>query len=478
MVISKILILLQRQNKNIGKIVAVHIDYANRDESSQEADYVEGWCDRLGITFYKRVINEVTRGITNRDEYEKVSRDIRYGFYQEIIALERCDAVIFGHHKGDVQENVISNVMHGLSPLVLSGMGEVGIANNVAVWRPLLAYSKDDIYNFAHQYGVPYFKDTTPSWSTRGKLRRLLVPLLIDMYGEGCLNNLTALAHQSDESRALVHNAVYEPFLNSINRYKCGISVNVLPFLHQPIMFWKEMLKEIMHSMSMSMVREKSVQNFIERLQRLADAKDATSVSGWIELRKLFYTYLDENGVLIVFKESVFAPITERIVRKTADGRYKMWDRLQRFRVPIMNENMEIMIGTWKIDVTTLDINVNSDEEQQPENVVDLLQGSFSYHLTFPVDVYSHLGIYVDYKYDQKDLVDTDNPATEVFSVFNSSFLTRKDMRIKRGIPFLVPLMRDVGGVRGKNKSCKTTRLPSSTLEKCITTRFSYSYME
>lgn len=83
----------------------------------------------------------MTRGVTNRDEYEKVARDIRYSFYKQCMAeaataiestttsSTRCvtctgtdgsdsankkvvlSGVIFGHHEGDVQENVISNVM-------------------------------------------------------------------------------------------------------------------------------------------------------------------------------------------------------------------------------------------------------------------------------------------------------------------------------------------------------------------------------
>lgn len=39
----------------------------------------------------------------------------------------------------------------------------------------MLPFGKDVVYDFAHKFGVPYFKDTTPSWSTRGKLRRQLV---------------------------------------------------------------------------------------------------------------------------------------------------------------------------------------------------------------------------------------------------------------------------------------------------------------
>ncbi len=75
------------------------------------------------------MINEVTRGITDRTEYEKASREIRYSFYKEILKKyenrklsqwmytikdskrKNSTGVIFGHHIGDVQENVISNIM-------------------------------------------------------------------------------------------------------------------------------------------------------------------------------------------------------------------------------------------------------------------------------------------------------------------------------------------------------------------------------
>lgn len=65
-------------------MVALHLDYANRSESGREADFVESWCAQQGITFRKRVVSEVTRGVTARDEYERVSRDIRFAFYEEV----------------------------------------------------------------------------------------------------------------------------------------------------------------------------------------------------------------------------------------------------------------------------------------------------------------------------------------------------------------------------------------------------------
>jgi hypothetical protein len=151
-----------------------------------------------------------------------------------------------------------------------------------------------------YRYGVPYFKDTTPSWSTRGKLRNQLLPLLVDMYGAGCLNNIAHLANESDEAKELVHCSVYKPFLDSVQHYPTGLAVHVMAHRDQPISFWREMLKELMHSMSMSMVREKAVMNFVERLQR-----DVPRTNIWLELRKGFNTFLDSGGNLLIFRDKV-----------------------------------------------------------------------------------------------------------------------------------------------------------------------------
>ena len=60
------------------------------------------------------------------------------------------------------------------------------------------------MYTHAHAFGVPYFKDSTPEWSTRGKLRNQVQPLLGDVYGEGYASHLTVLARESAECTELL----------------------------------------------------------------------------------------------------------------------------------------------------------------------------------------------------------------------------------------------------------------------------------
>ena len=56
-------------------IVLVHVDYGNRPKISVEASYVRRYSnDTLKQdNFVVRVVNEVTRGVMSRDEYEKIA---------------------------------------------------------------------------------------------------------------------------------------------------------------------------------------------------------------------------------------------------------------------------------------------------------------------------------------------------------------------------------------------------------------------
>ena len=70
------------------------------------------------------------------------------------------------------QENVVSNVMKGARLSELSGMAPESVISGVQIWRPLLSHPKAHILSCAHAHGVPYLNDSTPLWSTRGKLRK------------------------------------------------------------------------------------------------------------------------------------------------------------------------------------------------------------------------------------------------------------------------------------------------------------------
>eukprot|EP01031_Cornospumella_fuschlensis_P040094 gene40094-48858_t len=252
------------------------------------------------------------RGYMDRTQYEKLTRQIRYDFYAEVRAKvleQHTDALLtgifFGHHRGDVQENVLSNIMRGASPLSLNGMTPLSTTHSQAICRPLLAHDKQAIFDMAHAYGIPYFKDSTPAWSTRGQLRNELLPLLERIYGEGVKQKLTSLGEESEELKDTVERNIFVHLRSRVSYFPAGASMQVVG--HGGVYglwVWREVLKDLMHSLGLPLVREKAVLNFMERLERYPKKWQ----SGYVELRKGTHTFLTADGRLVVLKHNVLRP--------------------------------------------------------------------------------------------------------------------------------------------------------------------------
>lgn len=308
MVIASVLSHFHRSRIFNLYLVAVHIDYANRPESTAEANFVERYCNHLGMQFKCRRIDEVTRGVTERSMYEAIARTIRYDFYKDTVA--QCQestalevGVMLGHHRGDLRENVLSNAHKGCGPLHLSGMTATSKNDGVTLYRPLLPLEKSSVFHYAHLYGVPYFKDTTPHWSTRGKLRNKLLPLLEEIYGEGSMGHLSNLAVESDQWRDLVFSDTLRPFLDSVTHTSMGLFFPTHSWLSKPLLFWKDVLREVLHSASLGMFSDKSVTELLKRMRCLHSLSHR---GGWLTCRKDYGVYLREDGFLFIFKPSSF----------------------------------------------------------------------------------------------------------------------------------------------------------------------------
>ena len=294
MVITKIMTLLQK--KHDFQTIAVHINYNNRSESNVECDYIENWCKEIDVIFEKTVITDIKRGTTPRDEYERTSRMIRYETYQKILSKYNCSGIYVGHHRGDIQENVISNMMRGMTLLNLPGMYTKSTVNNVDIMRPLLEDNKSLIFDFAHTYGIPYFKDTTPTWSTRGKLRNKLIPLLKEMYGDGVLEKLSTLADESQDIRKITDNVI-NPIINSIKYDETLVSIDCDVVKDNQLYLWKHALQKMFYGIGFNKTNVKTIKNFIEQVK--------LKKNQWITFSNKTHALLFKNH-LYIFKKNVF----------------------------------------------------------------------------------------------------------------------------------------------------------------------------
>lgn len=261
MVLTTILVILGYE------VVGVHINYNNRKETKEEQSFLENWCYKNNIKLYVKVIMDFNRSNTKRAEYEYESKKIRFNFYKEILTKENLDNILLGHHKDDIIENIFANVCRGRYILDLAVIREESKINDVKIMRPLINSYKDNIYDFANFYEVPYFKDTTPEWSVRGKYRTKIYPLLEDTFSHSIKSNLLGLSNQSYDWNELLSEKIINPFLETVvfNKYNCILQVE--NYKNYPLCFWNVIFMKIFYKYGKNCPSRKAIKVFMNSIK-------------------------------------------------------------------------------------------------------------------------------------------------------------------------------------------------------------------
>ncbi len=254
------------------KVVGAHINYNNRDETCDEEKFLEEWCEFNNIKLYIKTISDIKRNNCKRSDYEIITKNMRLDFYKEIIKKENIELVLLAHHKDDIVENIFANVCRGRYILNLAVIEEKTVMSNINIGRPMIQFYKNIILDFAKTYQVPYFKDTTPDWSVRGKYRKLIYPLIEDTFTKNVKNNLIALSNQSDEWNELVQYEIIKPFMNNvkwtIEDYKNIVEFNIENYKKHPPCFWNAIFMNIFNCYGFNSPSRKAIIVFMNMISK------------------------------------------------------------------------------------------------------------------------------------------------------------------------------------------------------------------
>ena len=171
-----------------GRICALHVRHSNRDDALQEQRWVEYVCCKLGVPLYVyhirlvRPHNGLQTGVS-REEYEEFCKEIRYHMYRQAGKLQWGQdevTVLIGHHLDDVDENRLAELGKGTlvningMQSILDGSGG-GVMRSTTTIRPLCNCTrKHELLELAKEFKLPYMADSTPEWSRRGWIRKIL----------------------------------------------------------------------------------------------------------------------------------------------------------------------------------------------------------------------------------------------------------------------------------------------------------------
>jgi tRNA(Ile)-lysidine synthetase-like protein len=255
-------ILIYLQKKYNFTIYTATIDYGLRNESNDESEFLIQYTKTFGIKSYVSYVKGFSRKKNDsgsRSEFEEESRNLRFNTYKKIIQENELGidtGVFVAHHQDDIVENIFTNSMRGANLLDLEVIKEVNTIHNVKIFRSFIGFKKQVIYDFAHQYGIPYFLDTTPKWSKRGKMRNEIFPLLDSVFGQDWRNKIKQLGNQSNEWGNYIDKYIINPWLSEIKKGKAGL---IIPIKDQPILIYSNVIMKSLHSISQSMLKRSSL---------------------------------------------------------------------------------------------------------------------------------------------------------------------------------------------------------------------------
>ena len=137
-------------NKKNYKFIVGHFDHGIRNDSNLDSELVYKICNKLGIDFESEKANLGPKAS------ESLARQKRYDFLFNIRKKHKAKALITAHHKDDVIETAVFNLLRGTGRKGLTTLNR-----NSEIIRPMVGYDKQTIIEYALKNNLIWREDST-----------------------------------------------------------------------------------------------------------------------------------------------------------------------------------------------------------------------------------------------------------------------------------------------------------------------------
>ncbi len=176
---------------------AVHVHHGTRGpEADEHAHFCRDLCDTLGIPF-----SEIHLTGTSHSDNEATWRYLRYAALRRTAAEIGASAIATAHHRDDVAEGVLLQLLRGAGPRAMSGIHPL----HQGLIRPLLPFSSTEIRQWLLRKGLEWREDSsnTSPRHLRNRIRHEILPQL-EGIEPAIRNHLVHFAHTlAEDERAM-----------------------------------------------------------------------------------------------------------------------------------------------------------------------------------------------------------------------------------------------------------------------------------
>ena len=188
-------LLVTEYKDSYKELVVFHINHGLREESYEEAEFVERFVKDFDVKFYKEELNMSDLERDSHTSEEMLARELRYQAFNKMAKLEGVTKLLTAH-KNDQVENILMRLLTGRSiDHSLAICEEIEMAG-LTIYRPLLNSLKAELEEYAKEKNLHYYVDATnfDTDYTRNNIRHNIVPLLNDI-NSGSFDNLINFAN-------------------------------------------------------------------------------------------------------------------------------------------------------------------------------------------------------------------------------------------------------------------------------------------
>ena len=174
---------LIEERHQLGIVLSVvHVHHGIRQAAADDdAAFVAGLAAAYDLPFHLYRTDAPAAAAALHETLEEAARNLRYGFFRELMAGGQTDAVATAHTLDDQAETVLHKLLRGAWTEGLSGIHPVLATPAGSILRPFLGTSRAEIEAWLLGLPQPWREDATNQdvAHTRNRIRHQLLPLLL-----------------------------------------------------------------------------------------------------------------------------------------------------------------------------------------------------------------------------------------------------------------------------------------------------------
>lgn len=157
-----------------------HVNYHLRgEESNADEAFVRALAQSLGLTLHVQAQDAQAKADAESLSLQVAARRLRYAFFEQLLDLTEADAFCTAHHRDDVAETVLYNLVRGRDFAVLQGIP----VRRERYIRPLLFATREQITRYLTTRGLSWRDDASNASTAypRNFLRHKVIPPLTEL---------------------------------------------------------------------------------------------------------------------------------------------------------------------------------------------------------------------------------------------------------------------------------------------------------